>query len=1461
MSIGQVVGAVAGFFIGGPKGAYYGYMLGTLADPPPGPNTKGPRLSDLTVQSSADGAPLPDVWGTARIAGNVIWSTGLTERKKTESAGGGSGGGGATSTTYSYSTDVAIAICEGPIAGVRRIWADTKLLYDVSTGSDLVTLSASATRSKSIRVYTGSETQQPDPLIQAVEGVGDTPAYLGTAYVVLEDLQLADFGNRLPNFTFEIVKTGTEGTATTLINVEFTGENVVSVKYKPGKLTKVVTLTTGAFVGYDAPHYTYGCTVSYYYILPNGTKKLRFRTNLYRLNYDWGLQCNTQNFDYDDDSIVLANPSSWSQALLLTLDQPHSLGLSATPLGGTLSAFKIGDILTGHTTNYVSADYVAYPRGDAASYTGFTIHKREDLPAVSVVAVSEADGYTLGDGYSIGVISGEAPSYAVIKDFIGQEESGSIFISDNYIYVGTRESGQAGIYRIPKGQVLDAGGVFAIADLEYDKVLHGSDNSLSIGPGHETDSILHGYGTGFYKSVEWGTWDYLGVAPITFNFQRFKLQQVSANLVVTGDATHAALSSVGTLDQSTETLQAVVTAMLSREQLTTGLPLLESTQYDVAALSADIVRGYVRDRPMAVREALEPLMLAYHFDMPEIDGKIKAVKRGGASVATLVNDDLGASEQTDSNELDYTRNNEVELPSEVSITYPDIGTDFQPGTQYSRQLTARHENKRSLTTTLAMTSGEAAKMADVLRKEAWWCGRYSYQLSCTYKHARLTPSDVISVPVNGRAESLRLVQVDVGAPGMVKIQAVPDLASIYSSTAVGSDGVWTPQTVTATGPSLHGMLDCCMLRDGDTDAAWYVAMGGWSEAWAGAELFKSSDDGATWTSALIASANNAVSVGTVTSVLGDADCRVWDKHSVLTVRMYVGSLSSATEVSVLDGANAALVGASGRWELLQFKNATLNGDGSYTLTDLLRGRRGTEWAASQHAANDTIIIPSATTIQQLEVPTSEMDAERLFKVVSVGDTLEDATAQADTYTGERLMPLSVADLSAVQQPNKNIVIKWQRRDRIAKGFHASTLPLTEASESYSIDISYSGIVVRTLTSTTNTVTYTADQVALDTGGLALTATVTVYQVSAVVGRGHGASVDAVIPGLTVTPQISTITLGGTFVVGESWTATINPTTTYTPITGTRVAVGGDTNLDGVAAALDTAITANLGAKAATTTVVTAGSVITVTGQYAFSLSAYFGYAMMDSYLVQSPSPVVSGVTETYFIGVGAGTWGAGLVTGVIFTVSIRSTALGAAWQTVTATGTSADYLDGVFTPLLSALQSSTAFAGMGLTFAPVYYTSGPNAGHVSSIKVTSTVPGASKFELNAYSNDPSHGLIFGTLSLGVDPVPIATPQISEVSILATAPAAGCLFKVKINSTTYTYTSIGGDTQANIGAGLVALINADGAMAVTAAMSYSGSDRYKFKLTADVANTAFTVSTSSSLGGTLAVATTQNYALS
>ena len=187
-----IAGSAVGRAIGGLAGSYIDQALFGASGQ--GRVVEGPRLSSLQVMASRDGAPIPRLYGRARIAGEVIWATNYEEDASTSGGGKGLGGAAASgpkSTTYSYFANFAVGLCEGPVTRIGTVWADGKVL-DLS--------------SYTYRLYTGDESQLPDSLIEAKEGAGLAPAYRGLAYVVFERMPLAAFGNRLPQLAFEVFR-------------------------------------------------------------------------------------------------------------------------------------------------------------------------------------------------------------------------------------------------------------------------------------------------------------------------------------------------------------------------------------------------------------------------------------------------------------------------------------------------------------------------------------------------------------------------------------------------------------------------------------------------------------------------------------------------------------------------------------------------------------------------------------------------------------------------------------------------------------------------------------------------------------------------------------------------------------------------------------------------------------------------------------------------------------------------------------------------------------------------------------------------------------------------------------------------------------------------------------------------------------------------------------------------------
>ncbi len=188
-AVGGSVLGLSGAVIGRAVGATLGRVIDQRLMGAGSEAVEAGRVERFRLMGASEGVSLGPVWGRVRVAGQVIWATRFNET--VTSSGGGKGAPQPKVNQFSYSVSLAIALCEGVIGGVGRIWADGVEIEPVTLN---------------LRVYAGAEDQLPDPKIEAVEGAGFAPAYRGIAYVVIEDLDLAAFGNRVPQFSFEVVR-------------------------------------------------------------------------------------------------------------------------------------------------------------------------------------------------------------------------------------------------------------------------------------------------------------------------------------------------------------------------------------------------------------------------------------------------------------------------------------------------------------------------------------------------------------------------------------------------------------------------------------------------------------------------------------------------------------------------------------------------------------------------------------------------------------------------------------------------------------------------------------------------------------------------------------------------------------------------------------------------------------------------------------------------------------------------------------------------------------------------------------------------------------------------------------------------------------------------------------------------------------------------------------------------------
>ncbi|WP_396189777.1 phage tail protein [Flavobacterium sp.] len=1064
-----LAGAAVGSFFGMPAlGWAVGSMLGAALFPTKGPTTEGPRLSDLQVQTSTYGTVIPQVYGSARIAGNIIWSTNKKETRHEETQGG-KGGPTATSVTYTYAIDLAVAICEGPITGIRRIWANSILIYDASsTGSAGSIISSkgffagSSSNYGSLEVYNGSEDQLPNATIQSQMQPGaDTPAYRGTAYVVFSNLQLADFGNNVPQLEFEIVNTDQaqiiDGRVLSTTNSFLIDEGNFTNGYQ--SYCGITDLNEGSIRlivgGTNTPNSTTVGAPAYTKIL--NTDLTNSTTESVDSTDSWmNIHTNYPNNTFlrlgapVNDKTVFFNYGNYPMSTT-------SRNLQFFPKNSSPST-NLGLYDNGYVFDYWFGDEIA--AGDSRcqgvcpvqGYSSFFVlfQRTSENAICSRYYICNESGIksrgVCNYGPSVQPLTSVSPSLAIPKAN-GTVNCAMVDISETQMISGNR------LFNI-------GGGLITF----YKYISH---------PGQTIQSV---YCKNKVYAI-YGTDTIAGKQRVTI---------YSPDQFISND-----------VDKSSISLPAVINRIAAQG----GIP---ETDLDTSQLIDEKVVGYVVNAQNSIRAMLEPLMQAHFFDAVESDTKIKFVKRGNDAAGWIYEEDLAAFEGSVGfelpNDVSITRTQEVELPQEITIQYLSWERAYQESAQYSRRETTSSNNKVSQSLPMVLTSQRAKQIADVLLQEAWKA-RQIYKFSTPRRYAIYEPTDVVYLQRNGTVYTLRLIKKTEGQNGVIDWEAVEEDASIYNQNAPASPGIIIDPNVLTPQPTVLRMLDIPILRDYDNNFGMYCAAAPTDSNWPGAGLYKSIDD-ISYTAQTSIYFNKETPCGYVRNVpdyWNPMDNR-FDEINFFIVEMGNGELSSMTEDQVLNGGNTCVIGN----EVLQFKTAELIDVDTYRLTGLLRGRKGTDWAIDTHQANEEFTLLNPNTVLRYEEDRSRMNVSTKYKAVTSGQYIGSAYPKTVTNTGRSLKPYSVIYAKGTKNGNTDILITWIRRTRLSGEWQTPEVPLGENFEKYEIEIygdaSYNTIKRTEVALTTNW-TYSTAQQNLDFGTTQNILYVRIYQISDLVGRG------------------------------------------------------------------------------------------------------------------------------------------------------------------------------------------------------------------------------------------------------------------------------------------------------------------------------------------------------------------------
>ncbi|RWF66837.1 phage tail protein [Mesorhizobium sp.] len=1072
---------------------------------------KGPRAESLKAQTSRYGEQLTRWYGAVRTAGAVIWLKGdhVDEHVKTERQGKALG---PEVTTYSYTATFAVAFAwNGPASGIPRIWADDKLIFDVSfealqNAIDNGGKGIGVAKGASITLYLGTDTQQPDPDIEADRGAGQVPAWPGIVYAVIKNLPLDEFGIRVPNIEAEITQAQnlTTASVTPVIDRDspFTtdcfGDYFASAFETTLRIERLPSASSIAIntLPHDAScvHITALNKVVVSYFLEPGVRVFDAATGAFEADIAGvGPAAPAFNTSMDDISFGGVNYLFVYTANVSTLTLLTNSGL------GYSAAWEV--VLPGIT--YSSSLSASASRLYAC--TDYLINPSKKI----VVIAWDTIGATATE-VTLSVLSGNA------RSCFYDEESDSVIIvtTTGSIYVYTPD-----LSTLLRSKVQSLSGGLSFTDPLLSKRMKIASDQIAIKVTSGTDkNDVYVYRVSDLQEVSHidagtSTWDNAGASTyyyIGFN-ERWQVAFTMSNLDT--DSTRlwylprAARQPVPLAD------------VLEAECLLAGLDC------DVSAIASDIY-GYGDRSGTPPRGVIEDLTRVNFVDFAQVDGLQTFFPRQTSAIRTIAFAETGMALNAEPDPVQISEEYPaaLDLPEQMIIIYPSYDAVYRIGAQagttkddpqFSDEpsqadetgapIKVRRNRTMEFSTAQVLTDDDAAKVADILFN-ALRDAAITYKTTVTAKHMDLHPGLVVNVPLDD-TRTAKAVVTKMAGDHVIDME-FRKRGDSFTSEAVGQSTPYVIDTLLGPADVTPVLIDGHLLRSADDNDGFYAGVAVISQGnFRSASIYRSEDGGSTY--APWAGLTNGMIRGIALDALPDRPHpAAWDRTSVFTIAVPVGTAPDSVSEETLLGSETtngfAVRNPSGEWEYIRAASVVDNLDGTWTLSTLLRGLKGTEFAMSGHAAGATVYHLDD---QAMTRPADgDRTLTRIYVAVPTSTVFDSTGAVTFTNMGKGLRPWSPLLESAVLDDGTgDWILTWHRRDRLGQAWPESgpeDPPMSEAIEAYVINIyDGMGVLVNDYTSTSPTFTYTAADQTTDFGSPQTSLEFGVSQVSAIYGDG------------------------------------------------------------------------------------------------------------------------------------------------------------------------------------------------------------------------------------------------------------------------------------------------------------------------------------------------------------------------
>ena len=1009
---------------------------------------EGPRLKSTEVSVADYGSPFPEVDGYCRIDGCLIsWSKPLREEEVESKTKGGK------YSEYRYFwTGFAVGAgheCDA----IAKIRMDNHLVFDLTKAGPISVMSGffqmissdspvKLNLGENLRIYLGTDDQEVDPTYAAWcedrYGPDSATARREICGAMFVDIPVEKFGNRVPQISMDVVN---DPDPAYLLESHAVSENLNFFQWTPDRTR---------FHFDDKIWDTHTRTV----MLPSAT-----------VSWD---ECFLSNGDYYIKSGISGDLYRCTPDGVATLISYTSTGTGGLSAGGRT--------LWGIPYFYGFSNSNAYYLSDPETITGVDL----DGPGVSHY-FEESEGSAMAVG-----ATGTSIYFYTLPG--GAYVTATSPVSSSTVYAFDNGDGQYFVHHGSKLLLIDKGtmAVTASIDSPNDSNLEKFYRHTKIGQSrfwlHKSE--IDTRELEIIRTIDTTPWG-------TFNSQ-FIYDPINHALIHSNSTTLTWLF----LDRVAEgqtTLGSITQGICERR----GMP---ADSFDVTELT-QFVKGYWRIQGTGADQLSAPLDI-HDVDCCPHDFGIKFRVRGDAADELIEEGDFVGR-------FEIAPGPRTRLPTRVEFNYADQTADQQQNTaSYSIPTDASGSEHKKVfdLTTYVSEPDEAQPLVERYLRRQFYFESEPGEAALTVRWAKLEPGDVKSIEIDGEQRSVRITEI-TRQGNLVTARWVRDDPRVHDKNASAGptfDGRDLEEIYIAS-PAKAVVMDIPLLNDAEDAISpqLHYGIGNYGFGnfpggimWQGDYVDSGFDQ---WNA--VESAEKAI-WGYCDDALGDANPNLWDRGNVLTVNLKGGTLTSCTEADIEADPtlNQAVIGVQGRWEIVNFTTATLLGDGIWEISGFKRGRRGTEWAVDSHAIGDEFWL--AEDLKRDIIGLSEIGTDLYFRGQTIGRDASTAPTITLDADGQTLMPYAPARLVWTTD-GTDLFGEIIRRTRVGGSWvGGTTIPLSENSEEYEVDIMDGVDVVRTITVTgTNEFTYTAAQISADGGSVSTPPDANVYQMSDAVGRG------------------------------------------------------------------------------------------------------------------------------------------------------------------------------------------------------------------------------------------------------------------------------------------------------------------------------------------------------------------------